>query len=177
MLKTSRLGRLIIVCIVNTGIYIHILTHIHKPTIVNMSIKPHIGQTIAIGKNTLTCPRYIFDIVRVEFVVEKPVATLMPANTLALTLSIENHSTNTTTFSDNILHTSGANIRVHFLGLLGIATVTEKRTRVRASISNRTRHDETTLTQLIITVCNFHGISPCVLLFYTVYRHSQDKKF
>ena len=125
-----------------------------------MSIEPHIGKFSAIGHNRLTSPFYILNIFHIQIIILEPIATFMPANRLTLTNGIEDHSTNTPTLSYKILETSRANIRIHFLGLLSIASVAKKCTRLRASVTNWTRHDQTTLAKFIVTVCNFHFLSP-----------------
>ncbi|NBW21350.1 MAG: hypothetical protein EBR82_76670 [Caulobacteraceae bacterium] len=104
----------------------------------------------------------------VKFAILEKVATLMPANVFIFLDSIYKHSTDTIFFRDKILHTGWTHTGIDILQVLSITTITEKITITRASIANRATHYDTVFfTQLIVTICSFHILSP-VLRFYTM---------
>src|SRR5210317_1659973 len=143
-----------------------------------MSVEPHIGQTTAVSQNTLTRPDYVIDIISVEFTIEEPVTTLMPADRLAFTFCVNNHRANTPAFRDDILHTSRTHTGVYLLSLLGIAAVAKERTSRRASIANGATHDDAVfLAKFIVAVCCFHDIvlRGC-LSSISYYRQPSSKK-
>jgi len=81
-------------------------------------------------------------------------------NTFFFTLGLNNHSTDSILFRDNISKTSGTSVLILILGGFGIATVAKIVTIGRTSITNGTRNHNATLTQLIITF----GVLHCFLL-------------
>ncbi|NBW13641.1 MAG: hypothetical protein EBR82_37135 [Caulobacteraceae bacterium] len=168
MLETSGFGLFHIFTIVDTSIHIYILAKFKRQSsIINMGIGPHGRQTTTTGKNTLTSPQYIIDILIIKFAILEKVATLVPANIFIFLDSIYKHRTNTVFFRDKILHTSGTHTGIDIFQVLSIATITEKITIGRTSIANRaTNNYAVFLAQLIITICSFHLFSPCLSILH-----------